>query len=132
VRGGCVRGVVDNSASDSQLLHIPLSDPPVDNIGNTHLDLPMKLRLTLVISFTVCLTGGHSLLRRKFQVANTLSLPTRPADCSCIFPDADAELPLRPVGSTWWGGEIPVDMREMPGPGSEILVPPSVGIAFAT
>jgi hypothetical protein len=99
VRRGCVREVVDNSASDSQLLHMSFNDPLVDDVGNTHLDLPTALRLVMVISFTICLTDGHSLPRRKLQVANTLSLPTRLADCSRTLPDADAELPLRAVDS---------------------------------
>ena len=49
-----------------------------------------------------------------------------------MVPDVDDELPLRTVGSAFWGGETLMDARDMPVPGSEILVPPSVGIAFAT
>ena len=101
MRSGCVRDVVVNSASDSQLLYKSLSDPSADDIGGTHLDLPTTSRPMLTISPMVCLTGGHSLVRRKFQVANTLSLPTRLAECSWMVPDVDDELPLRTVGSAW-------------------------------
>jgi hypothetical protein len=94
-----MRELVDNSASDSQLLHVSLSDLEVDEVVNTHLDFPMALFPLLVISFKICFTDDQSLPRRKFQVANTLSLPRSLAERSCNLPDADTELPLRPADS---------------------------------